>query len=143
LPSTVLTFVVAAPALPESARPLLGQWTCIARTYNGRAGDLDPCGWEFAAGGKLLSRRDGYEPAEWRYTAAPAHLDWVAGEEEVRAIYRLDGDTLTVCYSHRAPDRPTRFDSPTGAHLVLLTFKRAKPAERSVRAGTVSARVSG
>jgi uncharacterized protein (TIGR03067 family) len=131
---TFLAFVVAAPALVESTRPLIGQWVCTARTYNGEASDLDPCAWEFAAGGKLIRRIKDREPAEWRFTADPAksppRIDWTDGEDPVAAIYKVDGDTLTLCYCHTAADRPTRFDSPKGAHLVLLTFKRAKPAER-------------
>jgi uncharacterized protein (TIGR03067 family) len=129
-----LALVVAAPALSESVKPLIGRWVCTARTYNGEASDLDPCTWEFAAGAKLIRRMTDRWPAEWRFTADPAksppQIDWKDGEDTVAAIYKVDGDTLTLCYCHTANDRPTRFDSPKGAHLVLLSFKRAKPAGR-------------
>jgi uncharacterized protein (TIGR03067 family) len=134
LPATLLALVVAAPALKETDRPLLGQWVCTARTYNGQVGDPDPCVWEFAAGGKLLRRLKDDEPAEWRYIAdpakTPASINLSSGEEDVQAIYRVVGETLTVCYSHTAAERPTVFDSPKGAHLVLLTFKRPAAAKR-------------
>jgi uncharacterized protein (TIGR03067 family) len=92
--------------------------------------------WEFAPGGKLLRRLGDREPAEWRYAAdpaaAPARLDWTdpAGEDTVEGIYKVDGDVLTLCYSHNpADDRPTKFESPTGSRLVVLTFKRVKPKD--------------
>ncbi len=131
LPFTVLALVVGAPALKESARPLLGQWACTARTYNGRAAQLDPCTWEFAPGGKLYKRLRDLEPAELRYTAdpaaSPARLDLADGEDMVEAIYKVAGDTLTLCFSSsRADDRPARFESANGSRLVLMTFKRVK-----------------
>jgi uncharacterized protein (TIGR03067 family) len=44
-----------------------------------------------------------------------------------RGIYKLDGDTLTIC-STRAPSipRPTDFASPKGSGMVLAVLKRAK-----------------
>jgi uncharacterized protein (TIGR03067 family) len=131
LPVTVLALVLGAPALKEPARPLLGQWVCTARTYNGRDSQLDPCMWEFAPGGKLYKRLRDLEPAELRYTAdpaaSPARLDLTDGEDTVEAIYKVTGDTLTLCFSNsRADDRPTRLESPGGSRLVLMTFKRVK-----------------
>ena len=38
-------------------------------------------------------------------------------------IYRLEGDTLTICYSGRA--RPTRFDPAPGVYVAV--FERNKP----------------
>jgi outer membrane protein TolC len=45
----------------------------------------------------------------------------------MRGIYRLDGDTLTICFGDTRPNRPTEFR--TGADtgpLMLATLRRAK-----------------
>jgi uncharacterized protein (TIGR03067 family) len=39
-------------------------------------------------------------------------------------IYRLDGDTLQLCYSEGGTGRPEKFESRKGTKLVLLTLKR-------------------
>jgi len=45
------------------------------------------------------------------------------GEVRCRGIYRLEGDTLTVCYT-LGPDRPTKYESLPKSGLYLLTLKR-------------------
>lgn len=50
------------------------------------------------------------------------------------AIYRLEGDTLTLCSSNqppgqKAPSRPTEFESVRGSMLMVIKLKR-KPAAR-------------
>jgi uncharacterized protein (TIGR03067 family) len=46
-----------------------------------------------------------------------------------KAIYALDGNTLTTC--DNAPNldkgRPTAFEARTGSGHILITFKREKP----------------
>ena len=44
----------------------------------------------------------------------------------VKAIYKLDGDTLTMCYDHDAGDRPKAFESKEGTNLLFLVYKREK-----------------
>ena len=44
----------------------------------------------------------------------------------VKAIYKLDGDTLTMCYDHDAGDRPKAFESKPDTNLLLLVYKREK-----------------
>jgi uncharacterized protein (TIGR03067 family) len=128
---TCLAVTVAAPAPKETLQPLLGHWACTARIYNGRPSDLDPCEWEFATRGKLVKRLGGYEPDQRRYavdpTTTPGHLDLITEEETVEAIFRVEGDTLTICYCNTSNDRPNRFESPAGTNLILMTFRRAKP----------------
>jgi uncharacterized protein (TIGR03067 family) len=53
-------------------------------------------------------------------------------EKEVVApgIYRLDGDTLTICYDSGGPagepERPTKFASEPGSHVTLMVLRRQK-----------------
>lgn len=65
-------------------------------------------------------------------TAKPKAIDIVhtrpdGSEEKVKGIYKLDGDTLTICASHRGgEERPTEFESKEGSNLLLLFLKRVK-----------------
>jgi len=45
----------------------------------------------------------------------------------IPAIYKLDGDMLTVCYDLSGKARPTEFRSKTGTQLFLANYKRLKP----------------
>lgn len=46
----------------------------------------------------------------------------------VKAIYKLDGDTLTICYDFDAEKgkRPEKFESKPDTMLLLVTYKREK-----------------
>jgi uncharacterized protein (TIGR03067 family) len=132
-----LGWVVGAPALKGPAPPaLVGHWECTSLTVNGKAGPPDKCVWEFAPHGKLYRRYGDPPPVEHRYTTdpakAPAHLDFTdrGGEDTIEAIYKVEGDTLTLCFSNlTGDDRPSRFESPAKSKLRLLTFRRVRPKE--------------
>jgi uncharacterized protein (TIGR03067 family) len=47
------------------------------------------------------------------------------GAKTVRGIYRIDGDSLTMCWV-RGGDRPTEFASKEGSAAILLVLKRQK-----------------
>jgi uncharacterized protein (TIGR03067 family) len=45
----------------------------------------------------------------------------------VKVIYKLDGDTLTMCYDHDKPEnRQPKFESKEGTTVLLITYKREK-----------------
>lgn len=47
------------------------------------------------------------------------------------AIYKLDGDTLTIClYQGEGKKRPTAFDTPKESDTILAVFKRVKDEPR-------------
>ena len=44
----------------------------------------------------------------------------------VKAIYKIDGDVLTICYDHNGGDRPTAFESKPDTTTLLVAYKRTK-----------------
>lgn len=47
--------------------------------------------------------------------------------QTVNVIYKLDGDTLVLCYDHeKSEKRQSKFESPEGTTVLLITYKREK-----------------
>src|SRR5262245_27675770 len=47
--------------------------------------------------------------------------------QTVKVIYKLDGDTLVLCYDHdKADNRQSKFESSEGTTVLLITYKREK-----------------
>jgi uncharacterized protein (TIGR03067 family) len=135
-PGLVLALTLAAPAAKDAARPapadhpLAGEWVVDRHVASGkplpRVGKVE----------RVTITRDRWTVTKDSETESffsidtaedPPQLDvWVPaqdGEVRCRGIYRLEGDTLTVCYTLGA-DRPTKFESlPKSGHY-LLTLKR-------------------
>jgi uncharacterized protein (TIGR03067 family) len=48
-------------------------------------------------------------------------------DRTVKALYQLDGDTLTVCVNEgKIGERPTEIAAKEGSHQVVVVFKREK-----------------
>jgi uncharacterized protein (TIGR03067 family) len=54
----------------------------------------------------------------------PKEMDVTLGNEKMKAIYKLDKDTLTVCTAHSADERPAAFATKEGTKLALMVFKK-------------------
>jgi uncharacterized protein (TIGR03067 family) len=62
-------------------------------------------------------------------TQQPATIDMLGTEGESQGkpglgIYRLDGDTLTLCYCLPGNPRPAAFESPPKCGIYLVVWKR-------------------
>jgi uncharacterized protein (TIGR03067 family) len=73
----------------------------------------------------IMKGRYRVDPAQ-----TPREIDIIAttGENEgktLKGIYRLEKDTLTLCYIVPDKDRPTQFKSEPGSGVTLTVWKRA------------------
>ena len=133
-----LAVLVAAPAAkdpPKTDPPsLVGEWAIESSVEGGKPDQLPPgMTWTFTADGKSVLKVGGVAVVaiDGTYTAdpkkAPAQLDVDGGiGGSLRAIYKVEKDTLTLCFVDGAPVRPTEFASPAGSKVVLLTLTRVK-----------------
>jgi uncharacterized protein (TIGR03067 family) len=131
-----LAVAVGAPALKE-AKPdpsPVGEWTVESSVFGGKDDGvmreapiekivITPDRWTVVRNGDL---RGGSQIAI-NPKKDPPEIDFDPGMGAggIKGIYRLDGDTLTVCYTLRG-DRPTKVESPAGSQIQMMTLKRIK-----------------
>jgi len=138
-----LALLIAAPGPkdpPKKEPTIVGEWVGESATAGGMALPVPQGGikFTFTADGKLTVDEPGRGKAEEAGTyqidakKTPAEIDLnpPAGRNEptILGIYKLDGDTLTLCFHQGGPgvERPKNFESPAGAKSIVMTLKRAK-----------------
>lgn len=131
---------LAAPApkvTPKADNPLVGTWELERATVFGAPIPDLKLTMTFTADGTYQSSgSQGKDTRAQSGTYArdpkpdPAHLDiheppgpGAAGGQTSLAIYKVEGDTLTIC-SGDATTRPSKFEAPGGAVQVLMVLKR-------------------
>jgi uncharacterized protein (TIGR03067 family) len=60
-------------------------------------------------------------------TAKLRSIDLRSGEKLVHGIYKLDGDTLTICMDESGEKRPEEFAAKKETRTTLVVLKRVKP----------------
>jgi uncharacterized protein (TIGR03067 family) len=136
-----LALALAAPAPKEEKKDpptLVGEWALESVTFAGRPVPDRKKTVAFTKDGKygaVVAGPAGPGGVAGTYAhdpkKDPAQLDIsepAAGGGPGRtspAIYKIEGDTLTICSSFGA-DRPTTFDAPADSTRVLMVFKRVK-----------------
>ena len=131
-----VALAVGAPNLktpPPQAPTLVGDWVIESMVFDGKAWAFPPGGvWQFRAGGRMVDRGPGEERAG-TYTAdaqkdpAEIELGLIGPGWELPGIFRIDGDTLTICHVFgKEQPRPRKFESQAGSFHMLVTLKRAK-----------------
>jgi uncharacterized protein (TIGR03067 family) len=123
----------------ETLSPIIGVWNCESLTVSGQALPRGTTDWvyEFTAEGKMIIRQGkDAAPKEQAFTVndkkEPSHIDWVIRKNAgtIQGIYKVDGDTLTVCFSDGYEGkRPVKFESLVGSKEMLFKFKRAPKKE--------------
>jgi uncharacterized protein (TIGR03067 family) len=125
------------PSAKERAR-LQGAWTVVSHEANGKKSKAATiAGWKLTVSGDRMTTRDGTELLDestfrLRPAATPRGIDLklTAGPDkgkQVKGIYKLDGDSLTICVAEPGKERPKAFKTSEGSGHMLFVFKRAKP----------------
>jgi RNA polymerase sigma factor (sigma-70 family) len=117
---------------PKDEEKILGTWTLVSGEEGGQKAPeerIKQAKLIFAADGKMTAKL-GEREQEFTYQLSPAKKpkEFSVADDKGRTmlgIYKLDGDTLTVCYD-RGGDRPAEFASPEGTRVVLEVLKRVK-----------------
>ena len=144
LPAVAVVVALAAAATADDKKPdaaadlkaMVGKWAVAKAELGGKdlTDHLKVLKFEVRDGGKYTARV-GEEVDDGTFTIDPAKepremdVKPTGGPlkgKTVRAIYRLDGDTLTICYDHDAGPRPKAFESKPDTPLLLVVYKRAK-----------------
>ena len=130
--------LLGAPALKDPpAKPptIVGEWTVEASLLGGKDDGLmtrAPIDRIIITSERWIVVRNGQVSAGSEIAVDlkqdPPHLDIGVTEKGPgsKAVFKLDGDTLTVCYVSGGADRPTKVESPLNSNVRLMTLKRIK-----------------
>ena len=123
-------------AAEKDLKALVGKWKVEKAELGGKdaMAIVKDVKLELLEGGKykldLLGQKDegtfSVDPSK-----KPAEMD-IKGTEgpnkgkTIKSIYKLDGDTVTICYELGGDARPTKFETKEGTMLFLVVYKREK-----------------
>jgi uncharacterized protein (TIGR03067 family) len=116
---------------------LQGKWVLKSAERGGKPVDLDkeehvPKSITFKDGKVTIETQKGEQKGSFKIGRAEklGTLDLTHDEKKeqvIKGIYRLEGDTLTVCVNEgKLSDRPTEFGAKEGSHQVVAVFTRDK-----------------
>lgn len=134
---------MSAPTLkdpPKKDTGIVGEWVLESSSLGGKAAKLAAeLRYEFTSDGQWLIRREGAEvkapPRTYKVDAKanPATIDVTyqkpgggPAPPGMLGIYKIEGDTLTICYSPGGAERPTTFEPADGIRVAVMVLKRAK-----------------
>ena len=120
---------------PVDTKNLQGVWTCTSATIDGK-----PLAEEAAKNLKLTLTADRYKTERGEQVLfdstykvdpakTPAQIDMIGTEGDLKGkaalgIYKLDGDSLTICYVMPGKERPNTFESQPQSGAFLVVWKR-------------------
>lgn len=126
-----------APTAGEELKKLQGKWQRHLCSSNGAPLGRPPRGWEVFEGDRMSCVcHDGVVSVvnvTWavalRPSKAPRAIDFRSGRGvDIPGIYKLEGDTLTICYSNNVRPRRVRpADFTPRKGVAILVYKRVKP----------------
>jgi len=137
-----MSLTVGAPAKdapPKDGPAIVGEWVGEKAVVGGKEQPVPKGGisFTFTADGKMIVREGEREKADTGTYKAdpkkdPAEVDIIPPEDKkeptVQGIYKVDGDTLTLCFARgkAGAARPSKFEAPEGSDVIVITLKRVK-----------------
>jgi uncharacterized protein (TIGR03067 family) len=136
-----LALAVGAPGKDPTGKDppsIVGEWVGEKAVAGGKEQPVPAGGitFTFTADGKMTVKegsRDKSDTGTYKTDAKkePAEIDIIPPEDKkeptVLGIYKLDGETLTLCFGRgKEGSRPTKFESAEGSQTIVITLKRAK-----------------
>src|SRR5262249_26079164 len=130
-----LAFATNLPAEEKSDQDKIqGKWKIDSGTRGGQPIDESRKGTIVAFDGNKMTMtfmRDGQEQKlEMTFkldpSAKPRAIDVDINGKPGLGIYKLEGDTLTICHGEEGDARPTEFVSKEGSKIAVITLKRTK-----------------
>jgi uncharacterized protein (TIGR03067 family) len=119
----------------KELKALVGKWKLEKAELGGKdaLALLKDLKFEILEGGKYVIQLG--EKDEGTFTVDPAKkpaemdikgTDGPNKGKTIKAIYKIDGDTVTICYELGGGDRPTKFESKADTKQFLAVYKREK-----------------
>lgn len=137
------TLATAAPALkdrPSKEAPIFGEWIRVGHTEAGKPLPPDHAvhhQWFMADGEWKYSYGDRPDNTRGKNFVidtgqSPRTIDismQAGGKANWRGIYKVEGDTLTLCLVTGDRERPKTFESSPDRPTTIWIFNRVKPKE--------------
>jgi RNA polymerase sigma factor (sigma-70 family) len=117
---------------PKDGQKILGTWAVASCEVEGQKVPEErfkETRVTFAPEGKWTRKGDKEEEGTYKLDPAknPKEITFTTDERGTElGIYKLDGDTLTICLEANGNDRPTEFATKEGSMVNLIVFKRVK-----------------
>ena len=135
----LLCVTIRGEGVSNDLEKLAGGWTCVSATNDGKA-----VAEETVKKLHLTVTKEGRYKTELGNQVLfdstckvdparnPRHIDLIGTEcankgKAAQGIYKLDGDTLTICYTMPGQERPKAFESQAGSGATLVVWKRGNP----------------
>src|SRR5262245_59762238 len=141
LPAAALA--TAAPALkdrPPKEPPIFGEWLRVGHTEAGTPvpPDREPHHqvftadgeWQYSYGGRPDGTRGKSFVIDSRQSPPTIDISLGAGgPTHWRGVYKVEGDTLTLCLVTGDRERPKTFESTADRPTTVWAFRRVKPKD--------------
>jgi uncharacterized protein (TIGR03067 family) len=122
----------AAAQVQADQEKMQGNWRIVHCEFSGRDERASPGNEDTISGDKWIrpKRRTAEYQLKFDPTKDPKWVDLSSarlGDQALKGIYLLDGDTLTICYAYD-PElaRPTEFKTTPGVRAYMYVLKRVK-----------------